>query len=176
MLKVCRNAENLGMQSHSLLPHFRYLAELKTPYRNGTTCVIFEPVDFVGKLAALVLSPCANLTRLHGVFAQNSRYRARVLPGRRSGVGGPTSPEEEPTPGERSASMTCAGLIGTFVSPFLMRSAWGMLTVGEKTIPRICSYANAWIWLGWAEAGAEPRRVGRLPQVQLSRGQQSRRN
>lgn len=29
--------------------------ELKTPYRDGTTHVIFEPVDFIAKLAALVV-------------------------------------------------------------------------------------------------------------------------
>jgi len=28
--------------------------ELKTPYRNGTTHVIFEPLDFMARLAALV--------------------------------------------------------------------------------------------------------------------------
>ncbi len=28
--------------------------ELKTPYRDGTTHVIFEPLDFISKLAALV--------------------------------------------------------------------------------------------------------------------------
>jgi hypothetical protein len=31
--------------------------ELKTPYRDGTTHVIFEPVDFIAKLAALVVLP-----------------------------------------------------------------------------------------------------------------------
>ncbi|MFT5577938.1 MAG: hypothetical protein ACI9WS_000690 [Paraglaciecola psychrophila] len=29
--------------------------ELKTPYRDGTTHIIFEPLDFMAKLAALVL-------------------------------------------------------------------------------------------------------------------------
>jgi hypothetical protein len=38
--------------------------ELKTPYRDGTTHVIFEPVDFIAKLAALVPRPRVNLTRL----------------------------------------------------------------------------------------------------------------
>ena len=38
--------------------------ELKTPYRDGTTHVIFEPVDFIAKLAALVPKPRVNLTRL----------------------------------------------------------------------------------------------------------------
>jgi len=29
--------------------------KLKTPYRDGTTHVIFEPLDFIARLAALVL-------------------------------------------------------------------------------------------------------------------------
>ena len=37
--------------------------ELKTPYRNGTTQVIFQPLDFIAKLAALVPKPRVNLTR-----------------------------------------------------------------------------------------------------------------
>ena len=35
--------------------------ELKTPYRDGTTHVIFEPVDFIARLAALVPKPRVNL-------------------------------------------------------------------------------------------------------------------
>ena len=37
--------------------------ELKTPYRDGTTHVIFEPLDFIAGLAALVPRPRVNLTR-----------------------------------------------------------------------------------------------------------------
>ena len=61
--------------------------QLKTPYRDGTTHVIFEPVDFIAKLAALVPRPRVNLTRYHGVFAPNSTHRALVTPARR-GKGG----------------------------------------------------------------------------------------
>ena len=49
--------------------------KLKTPYRNGTTHVVFEPLDFMAKLAALIPKPKVNLTRFHGVFAPNSKYR-----------------------------------------------------------------------------------------------------
>ena len=42
--------------------------ELKTPYRDGTTHVIFEPVDFIAKLAALVPKPRVNLTRFNSVL------------------------------------------------------------------------------------------------------------
>jgi len=57
--------------------------ELKTPWRNGTTHVIFEPLDFISRLVALVPKPRVNLTRFHGVFAPNSKYRALVTPAKR---------------------------------------------------------------------------------------------
>jgi len=53
---------------------------LKTPYRDGTTHVIFEPEDFIARLAALVPKPRAHLTRYHGVFAPASPDRARIVP------------------------------------------------------------------------------------------------
>ena len=52
--------------------------ELKTPYKNGTTHVLFEPLDFIARLSALVPKPRFHLTRFHGVFAPNSKHRATV--------------------------------------------------------------------------------------------------
>lgn len=54
--------------------------QLKTPYRDGTTHLIFEPLDFIARVAALVPKRRVNLTRFHGVFAPNSKYRAAVTP------------------------------------------------------------------------------------------------
>jgi hypothetical protein len=42
--------------------------ELKTPYSDGTTHVIFEPLDFISRLAALVPDLWAIQPRYHGVF------------------------------------------------------------------------------------------------------------
>jgi len=56
---------------------------LKTPWRDGTTHVEFEPVEFLARLAALVPPPRAHLTRFHGVFAPNARLRAQLTPARR---------------------------------------------------------------------------------------------
>ena len=84
--------------------------ELKTPYNDGTTHVLFEPLDFISRLAALIPKPRVNLTRFHGVFAPNSKYRALVTPARR-GKGRKTKPLDETqdqTPAERHASMTWA--------------------------------------------------------------------
>jgi ribosomal protein S27E len=57
--------------------------ELKTPFTDGTTHVFFSPIDFVGKLAALVPPPRLNLTRFYGVFAPNANVRAEVTASRR---------------------------------------------------------------------------------------------
>ena len=57
--------------------------ELKTPFKDGTTHVFFSPLDFIGKLAALVPPPRLNLTRFYGVFASNSSVRAQVVSSKR---------------------------------------------------------------------------------------------
>lgn len=41
----------------SLTPSGKICYELKTPYRDGTTHMIFEPLDFISKLAALIPTP-----------------------------------------------------------------------------------------------------------------------
>ena len=81
---------------------------LKTPYRDGTTHVVFEPLDFIARLAALVPRPRVNLTRYHGVLAPNHRWRAEVTPsgrGRRKGTG---TEQPERSAIERHAAMTWA--------------------------------------------------------------------
>ena len=100
--------------------------ELKTPWRNGTTHVIFEPLDFmyrmygmpraqgcagaaISRLVSLVPKPRVNLTRFHGVFAPNSKYRARVTPARRGKCIKTQSPDEsDQTPAEKRVSITWA--------------------------------------------------------------------
>ena len=62
----------------SLTPNGNIRYHLKTLYRDGTTHVLFEPLDFIARLAALVPKPRVNLTRFHGVFAPNSSHLALV--------------------------------------------------------------------------------------------------
>ena len=70
----------------------------KTPWHDGTTHVLFEPLDFIARLAALIPRPGVNLTRYQGVLAPNSSLRALVTPARRGtrvrGVGTRTEPEK----------------------------------------------------------------------------------
>ncbi len=81
--------------------------QLKTPYSDGTTHVIFEPLDFISKLASLVPKPRVNLTRFHGVFAPNSKHRILVTPARR-GKGGQKAIGQDKMPEERRTAMTWA--------------------------------------------------------------------
>jgi hypothetical protein len=53
---------------------------LKTPYRDGTTHIVLEPLDFIARLAALVPPPRVHLTRFHGVFAAHAALRAAITP------------------------------------------------------------------------------------------------
>ena len=65
---------------------------LKTPYRDGTTHVLFEPLDFLVRLAALVPLPRVHLTRFHGLFAPHSRLRALITPAGRGRTAQPRPP------------------------------------------------------------------------------------
>ena len=60
-------------QRPSLTAQGQVRYQLKTPYRDGTTHVFFEPLDFIARLAALVPKPRLNLIRYHGVFAHYSK-------------------------------------------------------------------------------------------------------
>ncbi len=85
---------------------------LKTPYRDGTTQVAFEPVDFVARLAALVPKPRVNLTRYHGVLAPNHRWRGLVTPARRGKGVKSIANAEVRTAAERHAARACPALSG----------------------------------------------------------------
>jgi hypothetical protein len=53
----------------------RVEVRLKGAWRDGTTHLLFEPVEFLAKLAALTPRPAINLLRYHGVLAPHARWR-----------------------------------------------------------------------------------------------------
>jgi len=79
--RLCRYVSRPPIATNrlSLTPSNKICYQLKTPYRNGTTHMIFEPLDFISKLAGLVPLPRVNLTRSHGLFAPNNRHRADII-------------------------------------------------------------------------------------------------
>lgn len=73
----------------------RVMYRYKRPFRDGSTHVVLEPLDFMARLAALVPRPRLNLTRFHGVFAPNFRHRRQIVPrcpGRRIDSDKPRAP------------------------------------------------------------------------------------
>ena len=53
---------------------------LRHPWRDGTTALVFDPVEFLGRLAVLVPRPRINLLLYHGVLGARSAWRAEVVP------------------------------------------------------------------------------------------------
>ena len=90
---------------------------LKTPCRDGTTHVIFEPLDRDASSSwhgwrhwpyAVRPKPRVNFTRFHDVFAPNSQHRAVVTRAGRGKQKRMCDAEEAPTLAERRASMNWA--------------------------------------------------------------------
>jgi len=60
-------------------PQGSVVLHMKRAWRDGTTAVGFEPLDFLAKLAALVPRPRQNTLRFHGIYAPNARLRSLVV-------------------------------------------------------------------------------------------------
>lgn len=69
----------------SLTPNGNVHYQLKTPYRDGTTHVIFEPLDFIARLAALIPKPRVHTT-WQSAFRLPDRTHDRVFANRKSGT------------------------------------------------------------------------------------------
>src|SRR5215469_9436995 len=57
----------------------RVLLTLKAEWNDGTTHLLFEPIELLERLAALTPRPRINLVLYHGVLAPPSRWRARAV-------------------------------------------------------------------------------------------------
>ena len=61
-------------------PAGKILYKLKTQYSDGTTHILFDPLELVQKVVALIPPPRANLLRYHGLLAPNSKMRSKIIP------------------------------------------------------------------------------------------------
>jgi len=82
-----------------------YSFKLKTPWDDGTTHLIFSPMELIEKLAALVPPPRVNLIRYHGVFAPHTKNRAAYVPKK------PAPEELEKTRGKSANRLLWAALL-----------------------------------------------------------------
>ena len=65
--------ERLSIDGDGLMVH-----ELKRKFRDGTTQCLFELLDFLARLAALIPRPRTHLVRYHRLFAHHARHGALV--------------------------------------------------------------------------------------------------
>jgi hypothetical protein len=79
--KLCRyiarppvSTRRLSKLGDGLLPY-----RLKRRWRHGTTHVVFQPLELVEKLAAIVPSPRVHVIRYHGVLAPRAGGRREVV-------------------------------------------------------------------------------------------------
>jgi hypothetical protein len=112
--RLCRYVSRppVATERLALTPSGQVRYTLKTPYRDGTTQIVLEPLDLIARLAALVPPPRTHLTRFHGVFAPHSRLRAAVTPAHR-GTGASKQPSQsaeaaQQTPTPRHVAMSWA--------------------------------------------------------------------
>jgi hypothetical protein len=54
--------------------------KLKSPWSDGTSCIILSGHELLEKLAAIVPPTRSHTTRYHGLLAPNSKQRAKVVP------------------------------------------------------------------------------------------------
>jgi hypothetical protein len=80
--RLCRYAARPSIDKSRLsgLPDGRLMYKLKRRWRDGTRAVIYEPLEFMEKLAALVPPPRFNLVRYSGVLAPSSGLRKHIFP------------------------------------------------------------------------------------------------
>jgi hypothetical protein len=57
----------------------RVALELKTAWHDGTRERVFDPLEFLERLAAMTPRPETNLLICHGVLAPRARWRTRVV-------------------------------------------------------------------------------------------------
>ncbi len=79
--KLCRYTARppIALERMSETKDGKILYQLKTKYSDGTTHVLFDPLELVEKVVALIPPPRANLLRYHGLLAPNSKLRPKII-------------------------------------------------------------------------------------------------
>ena len=87
--RVCRYALRppVGQDRLQLMPDGTAVLELRRRWTDGTTHLVFDPVELLERLAALTPRPRINLILYHGVLAPRAAWRRAVVPSREGAQG-----------------------------------------------------------------------------------------
>jgi len=98
--RLCRYVARppIKVERLSLDSDGRVIYALRRQWRDGTSAIAFDPLDFLSRLAALVPRPRLHLLTYHGVLAPVAEWRDLVVPS--------ASAKSSPSPEPSSASGT----------------------------------------------------------------------
>jgi hypothetical protein len=99
----------------------RIVLELKNAWADGTSHLVFEPLDLLARLAALVPRPRVNLILYHGVLAPHARLRPAVV------SYGAASAVEPPPEAAASTATNAPSASGTASLPSRRGWTWAQL-------------------------------------------------
>jgi len=81
--RLCRYVARppIATERLSLADNGKVVYRLRRRWRDGTQAVVFDPLTFLERLAALVPRPRTHLVTYHGVLAPAAAWRDLVVPG-----------------------------------------------------------------------------------------------
>jgi hypothetical protein len=100
--RLCRYVARppIATERLSLQQDGRLLYRLKRRWRDGTSHLLFEPIELIERIAALIPTPRVHLVRYHGELAPAAHRRAHVVRDRRLAFGSesaaPSAPAQAP--------------------------------------------------------------------------------
>jgi hypothetical protein len=107
---IATAAPPIAQGSLSLAPDGRVYLALRRPWRDGSRALLFDPLDFLGRLAALTPKPRVNLLLYHGVFGPHAaRRRAAVAQAREAAEGPAESGSAAGSAAGRSSPRVASG-------------------------------------------------------------------
>jgi hypothetical protein len=95
--RLCRYIARppIKVERLSLDANGRVIYALRRHWRDGTSAIAFDPLDFLSRLAALVPRPRVHLLTYHGILAPAAEWRDLVVPS----AGARSSPKHAPVSG-----------------------------------------------------------------------------
>jgi hypothetical protein len=89
----------------------RIALTLRKPLRDGTTHLVFEPLEFIEKLIALIPFPRAHQLRYHGVLGPAAKLRPQIVKPRADPSPAETETAHDETPASRARRKRWAQLL-----------------------------------------------------------------
>jgi hypothetical protein len=152
----------------TVTPDGLVLVALKSEWHDGTTHLLFTPVELLEKLAALTPRPRVNLVAYHGILAPRARARALAV-----GQVSAPPPEERPlaaleTPGPEPSRRPPHGpspTPGDTSAAVIMVSVLARVLIVLPATMRLFGDLNWWApqWLGGTRAAHPAETAARRP-------------